>query len=628
MNDIVITYSLIKSVYERGKDYIDVFVPFLLISFPDDKQECEIHTLSENIKNKVGLEIPEHTLNTIIVRATRSGYLTRKERKCIITQKGYEKRSQINSDRSEEERKINALIEDIINFIENEYDVILATNRVLEILNSFIRKYQLPLLNFFNPRVSEELKSSSIKDEFYLIEYLKLCKKQKPTEFNLLEKIFYGALISTLVNGKDVSEIKKKFRKLQIFLDTNFMFSVLGLHYPHICKPAKELFDLLKSYEFQIKVFDFTIDEMVRVLQGYTKESYKYFPNIKVDSIYSNLKSKGWTREDCIQFITGIEQKIYELGIQVEYTQVDLKKWEIPNHNEYLRISQFKPDQNPFGQKHDICAIEKIREIRKHTKREIEKCSAIFLTSDLRLARFDFLELGHKENLTVSEVVSDRFLTTLLWLKNSKMVGKLPLEMILSTQSELLVDRRVWDRFYDNFIKLKKDRRISGEDISSLIYYHEVELDLSLISEPEEITEEFVVKEIEKNKRKMEESIKQKIAEEIKQVEEKYTEEMAKKDREYLEKLKNIKSNLKHKADNKAKKCSNLIWLIPIVLFCIGIIFIKSGTLPETIITFIAFIISSFGIKADIFKLKKKIYDYCFNRTCSKLLYELQLNDI
>ena len=230
-------------------------------------------------------------------------------------------------------------MEDIREFINEKFSPTLNSEDVKEMLNSFIKKQKMPLLTFFNPKLIEaEWKEEDNKNEYYLIEYFKLAKKQKPNEFKTLEKIFYGVLISTIINKEDIITINKKFNKLQIFFDTNFMFSIMDLHYPHICKPAKELFDLLKTNnKFQLKVFDFTVGEMVRVLNGYLKEKDKYFPNIKVNSIYSNLKSKGWTKQDLIQFIAKVEQEISKIGVQIEYTAIDLNKWDATDKEIYSR---------------------------------------------------------------------------------------------------------------------------------------------------------------------------------------------------------------------------------------------------------------------------------------------------
>ena len=371
----------------------------------------------------------------------------------------------------------------------------------------------MPLINFFNPKgVQEEWLDKFDKYEFYLVEYIKLAKDKKPDAFNILERMFYGAIISTILFKKNINEINKKFdHQIEIFLDTNFVFGILDFHHSYICKPVKELFELLKkNKKFKLKVFDFTIDEIVRVLREYLNEEKKYFSPVKVASIYSRLKNKGWTSQDCWNFISKIENILTsEFKIDIEFTNIDLNKWQIPNNDAYLKIVQYKPDDSVLVHKHDICAIEKIREIRKHSKREIENCGAFFLTSDLKLTKFNFIELGHKEKATIPEVISDRFLTTLLWLKNPDVLKELPLETIISTQFELLIDREVWNRFYNNLIKLKNEEKISEEDIATLIYYSRLQEELASIT-PDEITSEFILDQIAKSKKKIDEETRKK----------------------------------------------------------------------------------------------------------------------
>jgi hypothetical protein len=637
MNSLIIVYSLIKSIYEEKKDYLDVFVPFLLSSFPDGQRECGLDILSKNLEHKFGLKVPEFTLSTLITRAARRNYVERKEKRCSLTESGYTLASKIISQEKDEERKVKALIVDIESFIASKYQVALDSDRILCLINDFIKKYQSFLINFFNPKTNQEVWQEKFdKHEFYLIEYIRLAKEQKPDAFDTLEKIFYGSIISTILLKENISETNKNFNTTQIFFDTNFMLSILNLHYPYICKPAKELFELLKSNKkFQLKVFDFTIQEMIRVLKGYTKESYKYFPHIEVDSIYSNLKSQGWTKEDCMRFISKVEQRIYDLGINIEYTGIDLNKWQIPDNESYSRITNYKPDQIVLSQKHDICAIEKIKEIRKRPKREIENCATFFLTSDLRLTKFNFNELDHKENATIPEVISDRFLTTLLWLKNPNIVKELPLETILSTQSELLIDRKIWNRFYDNLIKIKNEGKVSEDDVSTLLYYHQLEQDLASITNTDEISPEFILKEIEESKRKIDEETRKKIEEEKKKLEEEYKEKVTQKEEKYLKYIENIKKNIKEKATKKANDYAILITFgIPSILLLAGIILLLTriktagGILTITsIIYYLLHILGWFGLKIDILNCQKKLRDYFFNKIHRKILSELRIEE-
>jgi hypothetical protein len=639
MTDVIFIYSLIKSLYEESKDFLDVFVPFVVISFPDGQEACNIDAISKNLEKKFNFNIPEHALNTIITRATRTHYIQRYQKKCLLTEQGRKLILDIKSKQGEIEREVNALLEDIREFINEKFSPTLNSEDVKEMLNSFIKKQKMPLLTFFNPKLIEaEWKEEDNKNEYYLIEYFKLAKKQKPNEFKTLEKIFYGVLISTIINKEDIITINKKFNKLQIFFDTNFMFSIMDLHYPHICKPAKELFDLLKTNnKFQLKVFDFTVGEMVRVLNGYLKEKDKYFPNIKVNSIYSNLKSKGWTKQDLIQFIAKVEQEISKIGVQIEYTAIDLNKWDVTDKEIYSRLSYYKPEQPIMGQKHDICAIYKIIELRKRPQREIENCYALFLTSDLKLTKFDYNEFGHRDNSTVIEVISDRFLTTLLWLKNPKTVKDLPLETIVSLHSEVLIDRTIWNRFYENLVNLKKKKRISEEDVATLIYYHQLEHDLAIVDNPDEIEEDFVLKEIEKSRLKIDEKIRKEAREKIeegkKKLEEEYKEKLTQKEEEYLKHIESIKENIKGESTKKANVYAILILCIPVALLLLGIMLLRVNIMGKllTIIGGVGSIFSIlqfFGIRLSIFEFKKKLTDCIFKNIYMKRLSKLKIKEI
>ncbi len=643
MDNILITYSLIKNIYDEKKDYLDVFVPFVLNSFPENVSECTKNIILKGLEEKFGLIIPEYTFNAIITRATKTGYLSKSERKCLIlTEKGERLIKKIHLRFEETQRQINALIVDIKNFITSSYNNILTEDRIRNELISFIKQYQAPLISFFSPNYSIEKKtlpsSSNKQIEYFLFEYFKVSRREKPNEFNILRDLFYGAIISTITKRENIGEINKKFSRLIVFLDTNFIFSIMNLHYSYISKPAKELFELLKKYKFQIKIFDFTINEIVRVLKGYLIESYKYFPNVRVDSIYGNLKHNlKWSETDCKNFIVKIEETLLASDIQIEYTGIDNLTTFGFQDERYSRIIQYKPEQNSLGQKHDILAIEKIREKReKRPQRKIEDCVALFLTSDQKLTQFDFIEMGHRENSTIPEVILDRFLTTLLWLKNPEWSKELPLEMILATQSELLISRDIWDKFYETLMKLKNEKRISEEDISVLIYHQELGKELTLINKPDEIKEELILSEIENAKKKIDEKTQQKIVEETerlkKELEKKYADEMDKKQQEHLQQLENIKKNIKDESIKIANLIAYIKILIPLFsLLLLGIILlIKNSKIWGTIslvIGIISFFCQLLDIKFNIFNWRTRIRDHCFNKIYIKKLKKLGLSE-
>ncbi|MFZ8846570.1 MAG: hypothetical protein ACO2O6_05155 [Candidatus Hydrothermia bacterium] len=647
MSKILVTYSLIKSLYSEGRDYIDIFVPFLLYSFPPEQNGCNIDILIKNLKEEFGLLVPEHALRTIVKRAKKSGYIKEERGNYYLEEKGKRVILDIKRRQRDVERELNSLFEDIRNYINEKFNKSLTSDQIKELLFSFIKKSQVPLLLFFNPSLSDSLfdkkmEEESNKDMFYMVDYFKIAKDRKPLQFKVLEKIYYGSIISTILNKEDMSSINKKFNNVEVFFDTNFIFSIMELHYPHISKPARELFTLLKTNsKFKLKVFDFTIDEMIRVLKGYiNSEKYRYFSGIRVNSIYSSLKTRGWSKEDCIEFLSKIENKIQELGITIEYTQVDLESWEPPDREIYSKIEQYKPDQPLLSQKHDICAIYKIREKRKTYKREIEDCVALFLSSDLKLAKFNYVEFGHINRHSVSEVISDRFFTTLLWLKNPTTVKEIPLESIISIYSEKLIDNKVWNRFYDNLLSLKEKGEISEEDIATLLYYEEFEKELALIDDPEKVNREFIMENIEKGRLKIREKINEEVQKGIEEIKEKLDRELSNKYNEeissYINRIENIKRVIKEESIKEANKKARLVFfasiLLPIILLLIYTLLSKKLYIFLNFIYFVATFLTIFrllGIKFNIFQFRKKIYDYFFRKTYEKKLskYGFDLNE-
>jgi ABC-type multidrug transport system fused ATPase/permease subunit len=167
----------------------------------------------------------------------------------------------------------------------------------------------------------------------------------------------------------------------------------------------------------------------------------------------------------------------------------------------------------------------------------------------------------------------------------------------------------VWNRFYDNLTKLKNEGKISDEDIVTLIYFH-LEQELAPITNPEEITPEFILEEIEKNKKKIEETTKEEITKEIKKITQRHREEITKKEQEFLNDLEVIKNDIKEsvwkEANNKVNKrfIFGVLLLITVTVVSGILLFnkFKIGSILSFLLAFLQFL----GFKIDILKIKEK----------------------
>ncbi len=423
-------------------------------------------------------------------------------------------------------------------------------------------------------------------------------------------------------------------------MDTNFVLSLLRLRSPEFNDPAKELFDLLKKYGFDLKVFSFTVNEICRVISGYLREGYRYPTTVGVDTLYSSLARKGWKKMDAREFITRIEKILHDEGMRIEWvTDVDLKTY--PADEELRnRMKNYKPLQDLFHQNHDLASIDKIKYLRGRPVRKIEDARQFFLTSDVRLSRFNFLEMGHKDNGTLCEVILDRLLTNILWLKDPN--AELSLKSIIAIYSrDLFIKRRIWDRFYEILKQLRQEGKLEDEAISTLFYHGYIEDILREFDEQEvnKITPDFLVEEIEKAAKFKEEIIEGKIRERDREKEEEFVRQLKEtvsrkeqeKETEWLEKIQRIKSNLRNSAEKKGDRHSIIYASILTLLILVcgyGVyLFCKKEGYSDVFALIVPIAFGGSGIAGLWVKLKKVLRNWLVNRFYTQKLSEAKLDE-
>ena len=544
-------------------------------------------------------------------------------------------------------------------FLNEDLNESFNIDQTQKILLTFVHKNIEPVLEFFIPHgASHEFRDNIAKhfeseidreDERCLIKYIQIAKERKPPQYNVLQELILGSLIS-LVFSFDIPPLikDKKFAHCQIFLDTNILFSLLGVHFKEFSEPAKELLNLLKKYCFKVKVFDFTVDEATRVLNKCKKERREYPPDMKVNSICANLKKQNWTKQDIVIFIADIANKISELDVEIEPTDIDVENYTPQDDNARDAMKKYKTSQPLVSQNHDIAAIEKIKEIRKHNIRRMEDSNALFLTSDGNLSEYNFVENGHRGDGTICEVVLDRFLTSVLWLKHPEV--ELSLETLIATcYRDVFINVRIWEKFYDSIQELKQKDVLSEKDISSLLWQDYIEDVLCNLDEQDadKITQEFVLAKtkeakevtqiIDKKRKKTEERLEKQQQEietqqqevnALKQEIDALSQERADKEeiqREY------IKNNAEKMAKRRSSVISSVVTTIIILLLIPAIykILLVSETygLKELAFVLIPSLIGSSVIYGIWAKLRIFLTDKLSNQYYKKKIEEMGLHE-
>jgi len=616
---IVYTYTLIKSLLDQGGDYLDCFWPFAISVLPRDKKFVDVVGVQKGVAQNFELNIPLHSLKAVLNQAKGRKYTEQSHTDYRLTESGLQYLDTLETGK-DVERRLNALFDDMRQFLSERLGAATNLEQIHQVLFSFVYKNIEPLTQFFGSSsipvepVITQRKTTSFKK--YLIEYLETAEERKPEHYKILQDIFFGSVISTVLNSEDPSKMTeirtRRFKRCQIFLDTNFAFFVLGLHTYEFNEPAKELFELLKQHKFEIKVFEFTVKEMCRVINGYLEEEHRYPTSILVDTLYSSLKRRGWTKTDAREFITDIEDKLSNLGIKVEWAkEINLDDYNPPSSELRSLMMRYKPSQQQlFHQNHDLAAIETIKELRRHPVRKIETSKAIFLTSDKRLSGFNFEQMGHQKDGTICEVILDSLLTNILWLKDPRAEISLK-SMIAAHSRDLFVKRRIWERFYETLQKLKQEETVDDEAISMLFYHNYIENSLRELDETQidDITKEFVLEEIEEAAKLREEAEQRREKEFIQHLGEEVSKIEERKNKEWLKKVQEFKSNMRKAAEKSSTRHSSTYASL-LTLLLLGMMYgiylgFKEWGIPDIWLWLIPLVIGGGGISGIWSKLRK-----------------------
>jgi len=639
MVELIYMYALLNALYDRGKDYIDSFFPFIINGLINnkimDKDEILIY-----LKDKYSIKMPIHVLDTILDRLVRQRFINRKRNYFEIRQKGIDY-SETFIDENIINRNINALIDDIFNFY-NDKKMFLNRSEIKELLINVINENLYDLIEYINPSISTDKKYIKFEDKYKILEdYIRIANEKKPEHYKTLQDMIFGSLISSILYTEgyhDLLSIRKPpVKDLIIYLDTNYIFYLLDMDHEIYAKPAMELHALMSLNNIKLKVFSFTIDEICRVIGNYGSEHYKYASSIQVNTMYSSLKIKGWTKFHAREFILNIEKILGDKGIEVEWVpKYEVDNFKPQNINHLENILKYKPDISENTLIHDLLAIEKINKIRVRPVRMFDRSKAFFLTSDIRLNTFNMLEMGHKNNSTICETMLDRTLTNLLWLKNPN--NNPSLESIISFhKSDLFVKKSIWETFYKTLLYLKKERKIDNEDIVTLFYTINIEEVLKQFNDKEvhKIDSDFVMEQIDKS-RNIEGEIRYEIKEQLKSEYDKIFDEKIKetelkkeqeKQLEWNEKISKIKINIIESSQKTANEYAIILSSSLCVLMIIGIYALYNFLNKYNFNDFFTFIVSILlggsGILGIYSKIRNKIKIYYEN-----ILIENRMNEL
>jgi hypothetical protein len=472
------SYALVKRFHDELNyaDRIECLRPFLIniLALYGGRTADQIQldvSYTYNIyisKNIINILLDNLTVDKCVIKQGETYYLTTKGRTTFKKFSGY----YITIIES-----VDNLITDIYKYFKLNVDTNLAKDDTLDIVLEFINDNLKVLQNMKNAETIKNMVSGTNVEQISRERYFKPLIKytidldKNSGNYSIFADIFSGAVMaiffSTYYDENNKLDIFPE--KLDVYLDSNIIFCELGLHYPEFCQHIKDLLDLLRNYtNISLKIFDFTLAEVQRVLMACATTKNLYIKNLKVNSICSYLGTLNIELEpkDVNRLVTRIRDKLIKTHISIVDTEMDpFSESFKPDMTLLSELRSEKSLQNTKAALHDIAAITMIKELRGNnsiTKLEFSK--AVFLTSDIALFKFNYKYSG---NNRIPEVISDRLFSNIIWLNDPKLSK--PLEPFM--QRDTFISKDVAQEFTNILTNLNQQGKVAHKDIYAYLYY-------------------------------------------------------------------------------------------------------------------------------------------------------------
>jgi hypothetical protein len=501
MHNILTNIALANAIFEEKQNYIDTYYPFLLKTF-ESNEIASLKIISDQIASIFDFELPIHSIKDILKRKEPDVFQIKKSSKSdwsiSLTESGKKELVDLGKRETELETELSEFYHSFLEWTKMDSSSPYNSDDIKELVESFLKK-NLVDISIRNDQELDKLKKINgfEKDFVLFLAHIKNTSSQLVKTFDHLWK---GTVLwNELIKEDQEKESLELPKNLTVYVDTNFVFSLLGFHNPIINQAALELHSLLSEVpNVNLFILDNTLYEIFHLLDFYTKVKDDFY-DIEVDSIFYYLKAQRYThakieklKDDLrgnlsnnfsIQFVEGsilTEKKQQWLGTIYDHL---FKIRTRINEGRFKKKSEYAIEKNTD---HDASVITHVLGQKDRFATRLENSKAIFLTSSFWLF-YNYKKI-HKEFESTSSVIFDATLTNILYLKNPKKGSQIAIDQIIKSHSNyLIINNNIWAQYISEAKELLKNESIDLEDYSRLVSKNQYSEQLLLENDPDDI---------------------------------------------------------------------------------------------------------------------------------------------
>lgn len=469
--NVLVSTAMISALWEKhNKDTLDLMIPFMKYAIANTTKvgaKLNLNSVIEIFKTEFGYDsIPYNVVINILNRLSPS-ILSKKDREYTLIAslddeyaEFEKKRTQYKEHRSLVGNALAAYLND--NIIQaSAFDV----QSALQALISFFVENGLVVAQ--TPEQLTLLKKEKDGKVNYCVGRFLVDEHKKRSEiFDYVTDMVKGFFVSTAISfqPENYTLSHSKFKNLHCYLDTRVIISALGLRLPSAKTAALELLDMLRNEQATICCFEHTVTEIRDIIRAYKHSLLN--PNSKtVHNTLENWDEQNYSVEQVTRYLSILEKKIEALGINIVPSSAKKKV-------KGLKVRQFKDQlrekihyNSVSAREYDTLSVLGVMYLRNgHTSPELEKCSHLFITTNLPLIYVTNNCLW-ESSTGVGPVIADTTLSSVVWVKSGASHSDYPAQKLIENAMFALEPSHSFlCDFYEAIDRIQSDGGISAEE--------------------------------------------------------------------------------------------------------------------------------------------------------------------
>lgn len=466
--------AILKVNADKGKDYIQNFVPFVVEAARLNGSEViATEDVRAKVESEFGLRIPLNPLKTILGRAAADGKIGRQAGVfCLLPDTDdYD----IIVRREDFLRQYAGLVTKLIKFVSDRYDTSWTVEAADAALLAYLDRNSMPVLAATvsgSPVVSAPATS---QDAYFLVNaFIQHLSQVDYEGFNLLETVVKGRMLADVLLYENLGGVSKPFENVAIYFDTPFVIRALGCSGTNVQAPCLELTQMLSRYNARLYIFEHTLAET----EGILERNLRLLREGGLDLLSCRGESlEYFVREDYRP--SDIEDILLSLRVTLNRMNIHIKRAPPVTEQMELGVDEMKLRRilqeevgywDPVGKQidRDVDSVTAVHRLRQgNIEHQLETCGSLFVTSNTSLARASHMFFGDEYGRSKApHCMLDFVLATLVWLKDPLSVSSdLPRKRIIADcYSAMNPSDKLWRMYVEEAERLKKRAAVTDSE--------------------------------------------------------------------------------------------------------------------------------------------------------------------